>query len=233
MRLAVIPARGGSKRVPKKNIRLFSGRPMINWSVEAVKFSGLFDRIIVSTDCPEVARVAEQAGAEAPFLRPAELSDDHASTLDVIGHAADWALAEGLSPQAICCVYATAPFITAEDLIAALSELTNGRWDYVFAAARFSQALHRSFSRDNTGAMKLLFPEHLTTRSQDLPTIFHDAGQFYWGSTEAWRQRRPIFGAASTFIELRPNHVQDIDTPEDWTMAEHLFAIMQRTNNEP
>lgn len=232
MNLAVIPARGGSKRIPRKNVLPFAGRPMIAWSIAAAHDSGLFERIIVSTDSAEVAEVAREAGAETPFERPAELSDDHCGTLEVITHAARWASEAGLRPEAICCLYATAPFVAPADLEAGLEELRRGGWDYVFAAGRLPQPVHRSFVRSDDGAMELLFPEHRLTRSQDLPPVYHDAGQFYWGRADAWLEGRPIFGPRTAFIELPPGRVQDIDTPEDWTMAERMFENLRRTKDE-
>lgn len=232
MNLAVIPARGGSKRIPRKNILPFAGRPMLAWSVAAARDSGLFERIIVSTDSPEVAKVALEAGAEVPFERPAELSNDHCGTLEVITHAARWAADQGMAPEAICCLYATAPFVVPADLQCGLEALKRGGWDYVFAAAKFSQSVHRAFLKSQDGAMELLFPEQRLTRSQDLPPVYHDAGQFYWGGTGAWLEGRSIFGPTTAFIELPPGRVQDIDTPEDWTMAEHLIKNLRRTNDE-
>lgn len=222
MNLAVIPARGGSKRLPRKNLRCFAGQPIITWSIKAAFESGLFDQVIVSTDSAEIAAVARDAGAEVPFERPADLSDDHCGTLEVMTHAARWSADHDLAPEAVCCIYATAPFVGAAALAHARIELDSG-WDYVFAAAPFAPSVHRSFIRLGTGGMKPLFPEHQLSRSQDLPPVFHDAGQFYWGRLEAWVEARPIFGERTTFIELPPDQVQDIDTPEDWLMAERLF----------
>lgn len=223
MRIALIPARGGSKRIPRKNLRPFAGKPMIAWSIEAAAASGLFERIIVSTDDSEIASVAADLGVEVPFLRPAELSDDQAGTLPVVHHAAQWLAANGIVPEAICCLYATAPFVRPDDLRRGVEMLEQGGWDYVFAAGRFSYPVQRGFTRDSGGAMRLLFPEHRLTRSQDLAPVYHDAGQFYWGLTATWLESRAIFGERSACLELPPWRVQDIDTPEDWTMAEYLF----------
>jgi pseudaminic acid cytidylyltransferase len=225
--LAVIPARGGSKRIPRKNILAFGGRPMIAWSIETAWNSGLFDRVIVSTDCDEVADVARKSGADVPFKRPAELSDDHCGTLEVITHAAQWAVGAGAAPKSICCIYATAPFVQADDLQCGLAEMTQRGWDYVFAAARFQQPVYRSFSRSEDGSMEMVFPEHRLTRSQDLPAVYFDAGQFYWGATDTWRRGAPIFGSRTSFVELPADRVQDIDTPDDWAEAERLFERLK------
>ena len=224
MNVAIVPARGGSKRIPDKNIRPFAGRPMLSWPIATALESGLFDRVIVSTDSPEVAAAARLAGAETPFVRPPELSDDHCGTLEVMTHALRWVETAGVDAAAVCCLYATAVFVTAADLRAALAVLSEGSWDYVFAASRYPQPVQRAFSRSEDGAAALLFPEHRLTRTQDLPPVYQDVGQFYWGRADAWAEGRPIFGARTTFVELASGRCQDIDTPEDWASAEKLFA---------
>ena len=232
MNLAVIPARGGSKRVPRKNVRAFAGRPMIAWSIAAARDSGLFEHVLVSTDDAEIAEVARGAGAEVPFMRPDDLSGDHVGTVEVIAHAVRWAEAAGWAFDAVCCLYATAPFVAAEDLRLARAQLDAGGWDFVFPALRYGHPVQRAFGRGPDGAMALLFPEHRLTRTQDLAPVYHDAGQFYWGTRDAWLSGRPIFGERSSFIELSPWRAQDIDTPEDWTRAEYLFEIMKRKTGE-
>lgn len=228
MKIAVIPARGGSKRIPRKNIKPFCGKPMIAWSISAAKESGLFDLIIVSTDDAEIAEVAKQCGAEAPFVRPPELSNDFAGTTEVIAHATQWALNEGLKPDAVCCIYATAPLIQAEDLRKGLSALESGTWDYVFSVTEFPAPIFRAFKQTAEGGIKMFFPEHFATRSQDLPTAFHDAGQFYWGRPEAWLTAKKIFSPASAPVVIPRSRSQDIDTREDWEFAEMLFQISNR-----
>ncbi len=228
-RLCVIPARGGSKRVPRKNIRLFRGRPMIAWSIAAALESGVFDRVIVSTDDAEIAGVARAHGAETPFPRPAELADDHAGTLPVMAHALEWMEAAAGPFDAVCCLYATAPFATAADLRAALSLLESGDWSYVFTAAEFPAPIFRSFQVRPVGGVEMFFPDRFSTRSQDLPRAWHDAGQFYWGRPAAWRAREPFFTSRAQILPLPRSRVQDIDTPEDWAHAEHLHALLATT----
>lgn len=225
MKIAVIPARGGSNRIPRKNIKPFCGKPMIAWSIEAARECGLFDRIIVSTDDAEIAEVAKQWGAEAPFVRPPELSNDFAGTTEVIAHATQWALNDGLKPDAVCCIYATAPLIQAEDLKKGLSALESGNWDYAFSVTEFSAPIFRAFKRTADGGIEMFFPEHFATRSQDLPSAFYDAGQFYWGRPEAWINGKKIFSQASASVVIPRSRSQDIDTPEDWEFAELLFQI--------
>jgi N-acylneuraminate cytidylyltransferase len=224
--IAIIPARGGSKRIPRKNIRPFCGRPMITWPIAAAAASGLFDRILVSTDDSEIAGVAQQAGAEIPFTRPAELSDDHSGTTDVIVHALSWALEAGWAVEAACCIYATAAFLSS-DILAETKELLSPDCDFAFGAVRYGHPPQRGFVRAPGGSPQLLQPKHQATRTQDLPAVYHDSGQFYWGTREAWLERRPFFGTRTRFVELPPWRAHDIDRSEDWVMAERVFAAME------
>ncbi|CAN1525942.1 NeuA CMP-N-acetylneuraminic acid synthetase [Methylophilaceae bacterium] len=226
MKIAVIPARGGSKRIPRKNIKLFNGKPMIAWSIEAAKASCLFDRIIVSTDDAEIAEVAKKWGVEVPFTRPAELSNDFAATTEVIAHAAQWAIDDGLDLESVCCIYATAPFVQVEDIKRGCETLDSGNWDYTFAVTDFAAPIFRSFKQTKQGGLEMFFPEHFGTRSQDLPIALHDAGQFYWGRPEAWIQGKRIFDNRSKPIVIPRWRVQDIDTPEDWDRAEIVAPII-------
>ena len=226
MRIAVIPARGGSKRIPRKNIKTFNGKPMIAWSIEAAKSSGLFERIIVSTDDAEIAEVSKQCGAEVPFIRPAELSNDFAATTEVIAHAALWAIEQGLHLESVCCIYATAPFVQVEDIKRGCEALDSGDWDYAFTVTDFAAPIFRSFKQTEQGGLEMFFPEHFGTRSQDLPVALHDAGQFYWGRPEAWIQGKRIFDNRSKPIVIPRWRVQDIDTSEDWDRAEILAPVI-------
>lgn len=226
MKIAIIPARGGSKRIPRKNIRDFCGKPMIAWSIEVARKTGLFDRILVSTDDAEIAQAAKDWGAEVPFVRPPELSDDHTGTTAVISHAIKWLHAQGQISSAVCCIYATAPFIQAEDIRAAYDKLEREGWQYVFPATTFGFPIFRAVEKQANGAVKMFFPEHFTTRSQDLPEALHDAGQFYWGLSSAWLENKRIFDQDSSMVILPRWRVQDIDTPEDWGRAEMLAKIL-------
>lgn len=226
-KVAVIPARGGSKRIPRKNIRMFSGKPMIAHSIEAALQSHLFDRVIVSTDDKEIADVAVQYGAEVPFMRPDGLSDDHAGTIDVIAHATGWLHEQGYSPSAVCCIYATAPCLQVEDLRRAADIFDRGHWQYVFSATSFSFPIFRSFKQNVDASLEMFFPEHFQTRSQDLPKAMHDAGQFYLGRPEAWLSGLALFGKNSTIVELPRWRVQDIDDLDDWKRAELIYKLVQ------
>ena len=226
MNIAIIPARGGSKRIPRKNVRPFYGRPMIAWPIAAAAASGLFDHILVSTEDAEIADVAKQAGAEIPFMRPAELADDHSETTEVVVHALSWAIEAGWPVEAACCIYATAAFVSAEELVEARHQLS-AECDFAFAAVRYGHPPQRGFLRAADGSPELLQPQHQTTRTQDLPPIYHDSGQFYWGTCDAWMERRPFFGQRTRFVELPAWRAHDIDREDDWTIAERLFSATQ------
>ena len=227
MKLAVIPARGGSKRIPRKNIKLFCGKPMIAWSIEAAQQSGCFDQIVVSTDDAQIAEVARQCGAQVPFMRPAELSDDHTGTTAVVAHAINWFADQGQKPVQVCCLYATAPFVSADDLRQGLAVLIDKGSDYAFSVTSYAFPIQRAIRLNETGRVEMFNPRHFNTRSQDLEAAYHDAGQFYWGRADAWQQGRMIFSPASVAVLLPRHRVQDIDTPEDWTRAEWMFKALQ------
>lgn len=227
MNLAVIPARGGSKRIPRKNIKPFCGQPMIAWSIKAAIDSGCFDRIVVSTDDDEIASVAEALGAEVPFLRPAELSDDYSGTMPVVAHAIR-ELSKDCAPHYVCCLYATAPFARSEDIVSAQRRLSESPdCDFAFTVTSYPFPIQRALKKTNTGRLEMFWPEHFKTRSQDLEEAWHDAGQFYWGKTDAWLESRPLFASRSLPIALPRHRVQDIDTEEDWTRAEWMFRALK------
>jgi pseudaminic acid cytidylyltransferase len=221
--VAVIPARGGSKRIPRKNIRDFAGKPMIAWSILAARATGLFDRVIVSTDDAEIADVAREWGGEVPFLRPDELSDDFAGTTEVIAHATSWLTGRGEQLSAVCCIYATAPLIQLNDLICGWEALQSGDWAYTFSVTDFSPSIYRAFRQHQEGGVEMLFPEFFTARSQDLPSALHDAAQFYWGRPAAWTKGLRIFDRHSKPVPIPRWRVQDIDDLNDWIRAEMIF----------
>lgn len=227
MKLAIIPARGGSKRIPRKNIKPFCGKPMIAWSIEVALESGCFDRIIVSSDDAEIAEVARSFGAEAPFIRPAELSDDHTGTIPVIAHAIGWVSQQIAPLDFACCLYATAPFVRAEDLRRGYDLLQQSGADYAFSVTSYAFPIQRAIRITADQRVEMFNPEHFTTRSQDLEEAFHDAGQFYWGRAAAWLASKPIFSHDAAPVTLPRHRVQDIDTPEDWERAEWLFKAMR------
>jgi pseudaminic acid cytidylyltransferase len=224
--ICVIPARGGSKRIPRKNIKDFNGKPMIQWSIEAAKASGIFNHIIVSTDDDEIAEVARSLGARVPFMRPEELSDDYTNTTDVISHATSWAISEGLDAAIVCCLYATSPFVRYSDLVEAYRIIISEDWQYVFSASEYSLSIFRSFEQIESGGVKMFYPEFFETRSQDLPQALYDAGMFYMATSEAWLQGLKIFEGYSFPLKIPSWRVQDIDTPDDWERAEWMVKVI-------
>ena len=229
MNLCVIPARGGSKRIPRKNIREFCGKPMIAWSIEAAQASGCFDRVIVSTDDEEIAQVAQQCGAEVPFMRPAELSHDFAGTTPVVSHAVHWYQDHGQGFKAVCCLYATAPFAQPADITQGLAMLTAVSVDrFVFTATAYASPIQRALKLDSaSGVAHMWQPEQFIKRSQDLEPAYHDAGQFYWGRAQAWLLSGNLFEGSQPLL-LPRWRVQDIDTADDWVRAELLFEAQCR-----
>jgi len=226
MNVAIIPARGGSKRIPRKNIKLFHGKPMIAYSIEAAKQSGCFDRIIVSTDDQEIAEIALRYGAEVPFVRPADIADDFATTLDVMQHAIMWCADQQWDVDKVCCIYATAPFILPEYIQQGLKVVCAENVEYAFSVTTFPFPIQRAISLDKDGAVSMFSPDHANTRSQDLEEAYHDAGQFYWGKATAYLAGKAIFTEHSKAVILPRKRVQDIDTFEDWQLAESLFSVL-------
>jgi pseudaminic acid cytidylyltransferase len=223
MRVGIIPARGGSKRIPGKNIRMFGGKPMIAWTIEALRGSGCVDRIVVSTDSDDVAGIAAAHGAEVPFRRPAALADDHTPTLPVVAHAVTELRRLAWTVDHVCCAYATAPLMRGVDVAAAFTELRNGDWRYAFSCTTFPFPVLRALTRSSGGGVRPMFPEFIGYRSQDLPEAFHDAGQFYWGEATAFEVGLQIFDQHSLPYLIDRHRVQDIDTEEDWRRAEAIF----------
>ena len=224
MIVAIIPARGGSKRIPKKNIKKFFGKPIIFYSIKAAIDSNLFDKVIVSTDCEEIAQISIEYGADVPFIRPKELSGDFLGTHEVVGHAIRWLEDSGEVVEYACCIYATAPMIQVSDLIKGFDLLKTGKWKSVIAATKYSYPIFRSFKKLPSGGLKMIFPEHYKSRSQDLPEVYHDAGQFYWAKSQEWKNKpSSSFSENNTIIELPHFLVQDIDTLDDWNRAEKIY----------
>lgn len=199
---------------------------MIAWSIKAALQSQCFDRIIVSTDDAEIARVAQTHGAEVPFFRPPELSDDHTGTIPVIAHAIDWQNHNGERAHEVCCIYATAPFVRAEDLQRGLHILQSTGAEYAFSVTSYPFPIQRAVRITPDQRLEMYQPEHFGTRSQDLPEAWHDAGQFYWGKVQAWLQGTPLFSHDAAPVPLPRYRVQDIDTPEDWELAEIMMKVI-------
>uniref|UniRef100_A0A486XVG3 N-Acetylneuraminate cytidylyltransferase n=1 Tax=Rheinheimera sp. BAL341 TaxID=1708203 RepID=A0A486XVG3_9GAMM len=231
MNVAIIPARGGSKRIPRKNIKTFCGQPMLAYPILTATQSGCFDKVLVSTDDEEIAAIARQFGAQVSTLRPAELADDHTGTSAVVRYELQQLALQGYHSQYCCCIYATTPLLSPALLQQAWQQLQAAPGlNYVFSAARFSFPIQRALLTTATG-VKPFDPQSIAKRSQDLTPAFHDAGQFYFGRTDAWLSQQTIF-ADNSKMQVLPHHlVQDIDTPEDWQRAELLYQLLQQGND--
>jgi len=232
MKLAVIPARGGSKRIPRKNIRDFCGKPIIAYSIETALAAGLFDHVIVSTDDNDIASVAREFGAETPFVRPAEIADDHTGTNSVIKHAIEWYQERGHTISLVCCVYATAPFLQVKYLKEGHDKLINSDKSFAFSVTSFPFPIQRAIRITTEECVEAFWPEQNISRSQDLEEAYHDAGQFYWGRSNAFLNNLETFSKISIPIHLPRYLVQDIDSMEDWQSAELMWnAISKRINH--
>lgn len=232
MNICIIPARGGSKRIPRKNIKPFCGKTMIGYSIEAAIESGCFEKIVVSTDDQDIADLAREFGADVPFMRPVELSDDHTPTRPVINHAInELSLSQGL-PEYVCCVYATAPFLRSQDLSDSLQVLQGQQSDFVYSVASFPFPIQRALKKNAGGRLVPFSPEKMLCRSQDLEEAYHDAGQFYWGKTEAFLENRSLHDGSAMPYVLPRYRVQDIDTQEDWIRAEYLYRVLDKTDGQ-
>ncbi|WP_419736693.1 pseudaminic acid cytidylyltransferase [Pseudomonas sp. COR18] len=226
--VAIIPARGGSKRIPRKNLKLFHGEPMIARSIRLALNSGLFEQVVVSTDDAQIAEVAREQGARVPFMRPATLADDFTGTAAVIAHAVEALAQQGQVFDYACCIYATAPLLQGRFLREGFELLErHPERSFAFSVCEFGFPIQRALTLTDEGALTALYPEHRQTRSQDLPPAFQDAGQFYWGRSAAWLRGDVLFSERSLPVRLPRHLVQDIDTPEDWLRAEYLYSALQ------
>lgn len=227
-RVALVPARGGSKRIPRKNVMTFRGVPLLERTLTMLTATPIIDRIVVSTDDREIAEIAVAAGADVPFLRPAEIADDHTGTRPVVQHAIRaWEeTGRGLISE-LCTVYPAAVFVTPEDIIEAHQLLRETACEFVMSAAAYPAPVQRALQMDKDGRASMMWPAEVGTRSQDLTPAYHDAGQFYWGTRTAWLSDVPVM-QADTRLHLIPHwRVQDIDTPEDWERAELLHRLIE------
>ncbi len=228
-RVAIIPARGGSKRIPKKNIKRFCGQPLIAYSIQAAKESGLFHKVIVNTDSEKIAEVARDYGAKVPFMRPKELGDDYTPAGVAVNHALKTLEEMGENYDFCCTIYATAPFLKPDVLKKSFETLQNSDAKYCFGATSFPYPFQRSFKLEN-GRCKMFFPKHFSSRSQDLDEAYHDAGQFYWNDLSK-KSDKCMFDSHSIPFILPRYMVHDIDTPEDWEMAELVFKALLRQHS--
>lgn len=227
--ICVITARGGSKRIPRKNMREFCGKPIIAYSIEAALESKLFDEVMVSTDDEDIAQVAKSYGAKVPFMRSAETSNDYTVTEDVIVEVLGcYKNTLGKSFDTVCCVYPTAPFVTADELREAFGKLTDENANAVVPVTEFDFPPQRAFKVDENGFAAYAHPEFATARSQDLEPLCHDCGRFYFAKTDAMLEHRDFIMPGCAVIRIPPERVQDIDTEDDWRLAELKYEALQR-----
>lgn len=226
-RLCIIPARGGSKRIPRKNIKPFMGKPIIAYSIEAALNSGDFDEVMVSTDDEEIADVARQYGASVPFMRSAETSNDYATTVDVLLEVVNKYKEQGKSFDVICCLYSTAPFVTSERLKEAASQISDNV-DACFTIVQYSYPIQRSLRINESEYVEMKFPEHLKSRTQDLEKVYHDAGQFYFVKTDALIHEKTVWCKRTAPLVLSELEVQDLDTLTDWQLAEMKYQLLKK-----
>lgn len=228
MKIAVIPARGGSKRIPRKNIRMFCGKPIIAYSIAAAQQTGLFDQVVVSTDDEEIASVAREFGATTPFIRPKEIADDFTGTNAVVKHAVAWFNSRSNDVTHACCLYATAPLMQANFITEGYEALSRSDAAFAFSVTSYAFPIQRAVRITSDGRVDAIYPEHRMTRSQDLEHAYHDAGQFYWGTARAFLEDMPLFAPHSIGVILPRHLVQDIDTLEDWDQAELMYRAVNR-----
>jgi len=229
--IAIIPARGGSKRIPKKNIKEFHGSPLISYSIKAALDSNLFEKVVVSTDDEEIAKVAKEYGATVPFIRPKALSDDFTGTQAVVDHAIEFFEAQDESYEYVCTIYATAPFLQSKYLKEGYEKLKNSDAVNAFSSTSMPFPIQRTFKIDIHGRCEMFTPEYYYSRSQDLEEAYQDAGQFYWTNRSKQQeiQNTVMFSDISIPIILPRYLVQDIDTLEDWTRAEYMYQALKNS----
>lgn len=228
--VAIIPARGGSKRIPKKNIKDFFGKPLIAYSIEVALASKLFEKVVVTTDDEEIAKIARAYGAEVPFIRPSELSDDFTGTADVVNHAVEYLENQGESYEYVCTIYSTVPLLQTEYLIKGYQELNKSNAINAFSATSMPFPIQRTFKLNSNGRCEMFTPQHYMTRSQDLEEAYQDAGQFYWTNRRKEKKstNKVVFSEISIPIILPRYLVQDIDTLEDWIRAEYMYEVFKK-----
>ena len=224
--ICVIPARGGSKRIPRKNIKHFRNKPLISWTIDTAIKSNCFDKIIVSTDDNEIADLSISYGAHIPFLRPSYLSDDFSTTMDVMHFMVEYIYKNMPEINFVCCIYATAPLLITKDIKESYEMVKNNKKEQiVFGATTYDYPIQRALILDSENNSSMLDKKYLFSRSQDLEETFHDAGQFYWGSIDAWMKTKSILQEGKAYIIPRWR-VQDIDYEEDWERAETIHKLI-------
>jgi N-acylneuraminate cytidylyltransferase len=228
--IAVIPARGGSKRIFRKNIKDFHGKPVISYAIKVAQDCQIFDRIIVSTEDEEIASVSASFGASVPWIRDSKLADDFATTRDVMQDAAIRLASEVETGTNICCIYPATPLLKSQSIHAGALLIQDNAWDYVISAVKNNSPIQRAFSLNKSRGVSLNFPEFEITRTQDLPSTYNDAGQFYWGRMNSWKSKASIFTDKTCIVELQSNETVDIDSEEDWLFAQRLYSLLKENH---
>ncbi len=224
--IAIIPARGGSKRIPRKNIKSFLGRPIITYSIECAIKSNLFDVVMVSTDDKEIAQISKESGANVPFLRSTENSNDYVGTAEVLLEVLEKYKSEGSFFEYCCCIYPTAPFVKSEAIIEGFNMMAQNNYDAIFPIVKYSYPIQRSVEISDEGYTKMLWPENYNKRSQDLPPIYHDAGQFYWLKSDSLFREQTLWPEKTGSIIVSEKSAQDIDNLTDWEIAELKYKLI-------
>jgi pseudaminic acid cytidylyltransferase len=228
MILGIIPARSNSKRILNKNIKNFYGKPIISYAIKSAINSKIFDKIIVSTDSEKIGLIAQKYGAEYLFNRPKRLSGDHISSSQVVDHAINWIEEKFVKPKLICCIYPATPLLLSSDIINSYNMIKNNKFDYVFAAVKNSYPIQRSFCLDVNNNIRMVNKNFFFKRSQDLKESYHDVGQFYWGTYNAWKKKKIIFGKKSKMYLMPLLRAHDIDNTEDWIVVESLYKLLKK-----
>jgi N-acylneuraminate cytidylyltransferase len=231
LKVCIIPARGGSKRIPRKNSKPFLGKPIIVYSIQTALESELFDEVMVSTDDAEIAEISVKYGASVPFMRSAKNADDHATTVDVLGEVLQTYHSRGFLFETACCIYPTAPLTQSYRIKQGFEKLISLNADSVFPIVRYSYPIGRALQLTD-GRIHMIWPENLNARSQDMPATFHDAGQWYWFNCEKLLASRKLWTENTFGVEVDELEVQDIDSLNDWKMAELKYAYLQGSFSE-
>lgn len=229
--IAIIPARGGSKRIPRKNIKLFMGKPIIAYSIEAALQSGLFDEVMVSTEDEEIAEIAKHYGAKVPFLRSDETANDFATTVDVIMEVLKKYEEKGLIFDSTCCIYATAPFVTSHKLQQAYQLLNENKFNSVYPVVAFAYPIQRGLKIENN-KLSMVYPEYLNRRTQDLKVIYHDVGQFYISRIDVLKREKSFLGENTGGMIISELESQDMDTEIDWKLAELKYMLLKNDKKD-
>ena len=224
--LAIIVGREGSKRIKNKNFKKFHGKIVIEWSLDAVEKTNLFDNIIISTDKKKIEISNIRINKYIKFQRPKKYSTDKSTTIDAVNHSIKWFIKNLYKPKYVCCIYACSPLIDPKNIISAYTKIKSNKWNFVTSAAKYQHPIERSFKIDSMSSIKMNSPKNYSKRTQMFLDNYHDAGQFYWGKVDSWLNKKNFFDSRSTIEEIDSMKVVDIDTKEDWKKAQSIFKYI-------